>query len=233
MASKKFIIENLGTVVVYKRKANRNLRITLSNKGEIRISIPQWVPYQAGVDFAKSKKHWIETKNFEPEPLVNLQQIGRSHRLCFNQSTHESGIHSRISGNQIIISYGGNLTTNSPEVQQVANKASIRALRLQAESLLPQRLDDLAIRYNLTYKSVGIKQLKRRWGSCDINHNIVLNLFLIQLSWELIDYVILHELTHTLYLNHSPDFWNKLENLSPDARNLRKRLNSYHPLVGE
>jgi len=232
MPSKKFVIQNLGTVIVFKRKTNRNLRITLSNQGEIRISIPQWAPYQAGVDFAKSKERWIKDKTFAPELLSNQQQIGRSHRLCFTQSTTESGIHSRISGNQIIISYGKTLTTNNPEVQLIANKAAIRALRLQAESLLPQRLDNLASIHNLTYKSVGIKQLKRRWGSCDINHNIVLNLFLIQLPWELIDYVILHELAHTICLNHSPDFWQELEYISPDARVLRKRLNSYHPLVG-
>lgn len=83
----------------------------------------------------------------------------------------------------------------------------------------------------MPYRDIQIKQLTRRWGSCDQKKSIVLNLFLIQLPWELIDYVIIHELTHTKHLNHSTDFWDSLETFKPQARQLKKQLNNYHPSI--
>ena len=53
----------------------------------------------------------------------------------------------------------------------------------------------------------------------------------MQLPWELIDYVILHELVHTKHLNHSPEFWRALEELSPGARALQKKIKSHKPRV--
>jgi len=138
---------------------------------------------------------------------------------------------SRIIKNQIIISYSESLDYTDQEVQSVAIKASIKALRQQAENLLPQRLDILSKTYLLPYRDVQIKQLTRRWGSCDQKKSIVLNLFLVQLPWELIDYVIIHELTHTKHLNHSLEFWHSLETVKPQARLLKKQLNNYHPSI--
>ena len=70
-----------------------------------------------------------------------------------------------------------------------------------------------------------------RWGSCDQQHNIVLNLFLMQLPWELIDYVLVHELAHTQVLRHGPDFWQLMERLLPDCRSLRRRMRDHQPVL--
>jgi predicted metal-dependent hydrolase len=73
--------------------------------------------------------------------------------------------------------------------------------------------------------------MKSRWGSCDQHRNIVLNLFLIQLPWEQIDYVLLHELTHTEVLRHGPDFWRAMERVLSDVKQLRKAVRSAQPRV--
>ncbi len=114
-------------------------------------------------------------------------------------------------------------------VQAAAKAAALRALRKQAVSLLGQRLAQLAQIHGLDYRGLTIKRMKRRWGSCDGQHNIVLNLHLVQLPWECIDYVILHELAHTKVLHHGPDFWAMLESLEPKARALRKAIKRYQP----
>jgi predicted metal-dependent hydrolase len=120
---------------------------------------------------------------------------------------------------------------SEPEIQSAARKTGIRALRRQAETLLPQRLDQLARQHEFSYRSVAIKQLKGRWGSCDQHANIVLNLFLMQLPWEHIDYVILHELTHTNVLRHGPDFWQAMEKVLPEVKQLRKQLRLHQPVL--
>ena len=116
-------------------------------------------------------------------------------------------------------------------VQVAVEAACLRALRRQATSLLKQRLNQLALTHELAYSHLAIKRMKGRWGSCDQNHNIVLNLFLVQLPWELIDYVILHELTHTKVLRHGEPFWSELEKVVPKARQLRKAIKMYHPAI--
>src|SRR5690606_36436720 len=98
-----------------------------------------------------------------------------------------------------------------PRVQKAAQAAAIRALRKEAETLLPQRLRTLAEQTGFTYNSVAVKQPKSRWGSCSHQKHITLNLFLMQLPWRLIDYVLLHELTHTKVMRHGPPFWAELE----------------------
>ncbi len=104
-------------------------------------------------------------------------------------------------------------------------------MRAQAEQLLPQRLEALASEHGFEYKDVAIKQLKSRWGSCDQQKHIVFNLFLMQLPWELIDYVILHELTHTRHLHHGPKFWGDMESILPRLKVYRRAMRSHQPVL--
>ncbi len=229
MASKTFVLENIGDVTVVKRRGNRHLRLTLAPGGIVRVSIPTWVPYQAGLDFVKSKQPWIDTQLTAPKLLKEGDTIGRAHHIHYE--TNEDIIHprGRINKNLVLVTYPASLSIDSSEVQKIANQTAIRALRKQAESLLPQRLRLISEQQSLPVSEVKIKRLSRRWGSCDQKKLIVLNLFLIQMPWELIDYVILHELTHTKHLNHGPEFWSTLESMLPNAKQLKKQLNSYHP----
>lgn len=75
------------------------------------------------------------------------------------------------------------------------------------------------------YPAMTIRDMKSRWGSCSARQKISLNLKLIQVAEELIDYVILHELCHLKELNHSPAFYGLMDKILPDWRELRKRLN--------
>ena len=78
---------------------------------------------------------------------------------------------------------------------------------------------------------MAVKRLKSRWGSCDQHTNIILNIFLMQLPWECIDYVLLHELTHTNVLHHGPDFWLAMTQVLPNVTQLRKAMRDYQPIL--
>lgn len=96
--------------------------------------------------------------------------------------------------------------------------------RKLAWEILPKRLDELAKKYGFTYRKVFIKSQRTVWGSCSYNNNINLNSNLVALDNELIDYVILHELTHTVYKNHQKEFYNLLIKNMPNALEAQKRL---------
>ena len=74
---------------------------------------------------------------------------------------------------------------------------------------------------------ISIKSQKTIWGSCSFNNDISLNINLIKLPQELMDYVILHELTHIKIKNHSKEFWQALEKICPEAKLHVKALKKY------
>lgn len=229
MAVKHVSIPEIGTVALYKRRGNRSMRLTIAADGEVRVSLPFWVPYKAGEQFAISKAAWIVANSTDAAALLHSgSSIGKAHRLYFEKMP-SGDILTRVADNAIRISYPAHLDISDPSVQQAAVKACIRALRKEAQTLLPQRLEALAAQTGYRYQRVTIKQLKSRWGSCDTNKLITLNLFLMQLPWHLIDYVLIHELVHTEVMQHGAPFWEAMERQLPNARGLRKQMRSYHP----
>jgi predicted metal-dependent hydrolase len=86
-----------------------------------------------------------------------------------------------------------------------------------AAAKLKARLRHLASRYGFDYNRVSVRQQRTRWGSCSQNNNISLNVKLVMLPPELLDYVILHELVHTRVHDHSRRFWAELDRYVGDA----------------
>jgi len=106
-------------------------------------------------------------------------------------------------------------------------KSSTRINKTQARKKLIKRLSELAEWYGFTYNRVFIRNQRTRWGSCSSKNNISLNMKLVLLPEELMDYVILHELVHTREKNHSKDFWGELNAMVGDAKRLSSCLKEY------
>lgn len=233
MPYKEFDVSGIGKIKIYKRRGTRSLRLTVAADGSIRVSIPYWTPYQAGLAFTVSRKAWIAAHSrAEASTLTNGMQIGKTRILHLVPSTEVGTVKTSVRPSEVIVTYNLQLSTGDEVVQAAAQAACYRALKAEATKLLTPRLNELAARFGFNYRSLNIKRMKSRWGSCDQHKNIVLNLFLMQLPWECIDYVILHELTHTQALHHGPDFWQKFESLLPGARRMRTVMRQYRPVLG-
>jgi len=96
--------------------------------------------------------------------------------------------------------------------------------KADARERLTDRLYHLAKEHGFTCNSVSIREQKTRWGSCSYKNNISLNLKLVLLPEELIDYVMLHELVHTRIHNHSKQFWAELDRYAGNGKVMAKRL---------
>ena len=216
---------------LFKRKGARAIRLSVNSRGQVRVTMPFWVPYEAGARFAQSRADWIESQLGTYRSLLSHGQlIGKMHHLEFS-AADTAKISSRVTPSAVRVTHPAAVQSSDPAVQAAANRASIRALRSQAELLLPNRLKGLAMMHGFTFRSVQVKQLRGRWGSCDAQSNIVLNLYLMQLPWELIDYVLIHELTHTNILRHGPDFWTAMRQVLPEVQTLRSAIRAYQPVV--
>ena len=104
-----------------------------------------------------------------------------------------------------------------------------KALRKKAKNDLPVRLEQLAAQCGFVYKKSRLSSAGTRWGSCSSQGTISLNIYLMSLPKELIDYVIIHELCHTKHMNHSPQFWQLVAAHCPEFKLLRRRLKQHHP----
>ena len=113
-------------------------------------------------------------------------------------------------------------------VQDLLRNAIIRALKKSAQTYLPPLLSELANHYGFKYKKVKITGSKSRWGSCSATGSINLSCYLMLLPPHLMDYVLLHELTHTREMNHGPKFWEILDELTEGrAHTLRTELRQF------
>lgn len=104
----------------------------------------------------------------------------------------------------------------------------IEALRVQAKAVLPLRLAQLAEQHGFRYNRVTIRAARTKWGCCTSQNNISLSLFLMTLPEHLRDFVLLHELCHTVHHDHSTAFHVLLDGcLGGRERELRRELRQY------
>jgi predicted metal-dependent hydrolase len=117
-------------------------------------------------------------------------------------------------------------------VQRLLKNMLGKALRHEARRILPARLEELARRHGFSYAGLRIANTRSRWGSCSSKRNINLSLSLMLLPERLIDYVILHELCHTIEMNHGERFWELMNRVAGNqALALRKELKNYTTIL--
>ncbi len=230
MAQKQIDVDGIGPVLFQRRKRTRTLKLSVRADGKLRVGMPPWMPYKAAVAFVNAQRDWIaQHAPSRDELLLPNMQIGKTHRLVFCDSDTATRSSGRIVGTEVRVTHPMGLLYKDDSVQRSAEKTVVKALMLQAERLLPQRLDKLAQVHGFTYRSVSIKKLQTRWGSCSSERDIVLNCYLMQLPWHLIDYVLLHELVHTRIMRHGEPFWNELGQYIPDLPDIRKQMRAHSP----
>jgi len=96
----------------------------------------------------------------------------------------------------------------------------------KAKALLPPMVERWSLCTGLKYRSLRISKAEKRFGSCNSKAGISLTCYLADLPTELCDYVIVHELCHTIHLNHSGEFYALLARILPDYREREKKLKS-------
>ena len=230
MAQKRLLIPEIGEVILTRRRGNRNIRLSIGANGQVRVGMPYWTSFEAGLLFAKRKKDWIQSQLVlhAPKPLRDGSRIGKAHQLIYHRVVPSSDVLD-VRATATTVEVRSSLDITDPRVQKQASEASELALKMESKQLLLFRLAAISTKHQLNYRHVRIRKLTSRWGSCSNQKDITLSYFLIQLPWELIDYVILHELAHTKFPNHNPNFWQFMEEGLPNARLLRKQIKAYKP----
>ena len=123
--------------------------------------------------------------------------------------------------------YSNNEGLKDPETALLAAQEIVKFCTKNAKKILPHTVKELADKHGFSFNKLSFRNQKRRWGSCSHDNNISLNVRLMLLPPELIEYVLIHELVHTIHKNHSATYWNAVLKILPKARLLRKQLKKY------
>lgn len=234
METTEVYIEEIGKVQFLRKSRNTRLKISVKPMQGVVVTIPDSIGYREAYKFVESKKDWLKKSIQKVNRFEQAQSIF-DENTAFKSKFHELQI-KRYDGfnvkfnsvkGKLHVLFPKNRDIGSAQSQQVIKRGVVWALRREAQHYLPKRVHDLANTHGFKFKQVFVKNVKTRWGSCSHVNNINLNIHLMRLPDELIDHVILHELTHTVHKNHGNGFWAHLEKVSPGTKRKEKELNKY------
>jgi hypothetical protein len=106
-------------------------------------------------------------------------------------------------------------------------------LMRQAKRVFAERLDHFAPQLGVTYSRLRLSSAGTRWGSASVDGTIRLNWRLIHLRLDMLDYVVVHELSHLHHMDHSPQFWDVVARVMPDHVQRRRALKDAAVPLGE
>lgn len=209
---------------------SKSVKLHVNTDGQIVVSAPKRAPLFIIKQAIAKNSDWLisqlDAKPFTPTSLVKPgARIGRNHHLHFRFEQKLKKPLIAITESQTTIRLPIDIPWEASEAQQIARSAILKTLRSEASSYLPARLEQLATLHDFSYNSVKIRKLERRWGSCSSKADITFNFRLMSHPYEVIDYVIIHELCHTIYPHHQKQFWSKVASILPNYKELRRELN--------
>ena len=123
------------------------------------------------------------------------------------------------------------LAGNASETQ-VRDAAQAWLMR-QAKRVFAERLDHFAPQLGVQYSRLRLSSAGTRWGSASVDGTIRLNWRLIHLKQDMLDYVVVHELSHLHHMDHSPQFWDVVARVMPDHAQRRRALKEAAVPLGE
>ena len=219
-----------GTIAVRKLGASRSMRATVSPSGSLRITVPAYTPvFMIKRMIASSRSQLRELLQQRPEVVIaDGAPIGKSHSMLLRRG---GAVSAKREGLRLVVTLPNKDSMNDPAVTAVVRSAIISILRREAKAHLPKRIEYLAQKYGYEYTSLRFTHASSRWGSCNSKKAISLNIALMNLPFELIDYVLLHELSHTVHMNHSKEFWSEVSRSDPEYKLHRSKLKGYNPNV--
>ena len=198
------------------------MTIKIEQNGEVVLKIPQNLKENAVENFVSSKQDWIMkhkckilARNRAYNDLITYKKIsilGKVFDLKYNPQYKKP----------VLTDY---------ELIVKDEKTLIKYLKTIAIDVLHKRIIELAKVVKSDNFEFKIDNSKVRWGSCSSMRVVKINFRVVMLECKLIDYVLIHELSHLKQMNHSPAFWSEVSKVLPNYKTLRNELFNYDFLL--
>ena len=215
------------------KSKRKTVGIKITNNGEVKVSAPLRASNKAIEDIVYKKAKWIVEKlkaarenqnKVKKKELINgatISLLGKEYELRVEEVLIR-GASVKFDGSVFNIRLNKDL--NYEGKQQFIKEVLTLWMRKKAKEVFEGRTKYYANELKLFPKRITIKDQKTLWGSCSSKDNINFNWRLIMSPIEILDYVVVHELCHLKHRNHSKEYWDYVEETTPDYADRRKWL---------
>ncbi|MDE5766548.1 MAG: M48 family metallopeptidase [Clostridia bacterium] len=204
-----------------KRSARRSICVRILEDNSIIVTCPKRFSDLEIQKFLASKAQWIER---------HLAANEQKNEFLAAEISYEKIL---VKGKEvplIIDDKGRNIITEK-EVRIKSFKNLKKLYITEFERQFKHIIDCVCAEYSFSYKSVSFRDFKSRWGCCNSSGEIKFNWKLLMLSEELWRYVIVHELCHTVYMDHSVKFYRLMESIMPEYKAFKRDLKRFARLT--
>ncbi len=209
------------------RSNRKTLAISVDSFGRLIVRAPKRYGEERIFAFIQEKEGWIIKKRRElsdsgvclpPSDLqgYKLLLLGERYTLCL------------INANTI------SFDKENKRIYLPAKNAQARLivwLKENAKRILSVATEELARQMGTSYQKVTVGSARRRWGACTADNRISYSYRLLFAPKEVLEYVVVHELSHTFHKDHSPKFWATVAQLVPDWKTKRQWLHQHRALM--
>jgi predicted metal-dependent hydrolase len=222
--------KELGEIIIRKNLRARCYSLRVRD-GKIFATMPKRGTEREMLSFINSKRERLLDMLAKCQKRQVLNEDNHLKTYTFELHifrTQRTNIYVSLKEGKLHIACPEETDFNNEQVQQKLWEITTKVIRHEAVRVLPSRVNMLASQHGFDYKGVTVRKSGTRWGSCSSKKQLNLSVSLMFLPEYLIDYVLLHELCHTVEMNHSERFWSLMNKVTNGcARKYQKELKEY------
>lgn len=216
--------------VVYSKR--KTLSIKIEPPGYITVAAPYRASEEAIIDVVRKRGDWIQRKLLELQERENLKKV---HNFIDGEDFLYLGLNYSL---RLII----NNSIKKPKIWleedllyielKEDNPSYIKPLlekwyREKALEKISERIDYYSKYFNRKPSKIVVKEQKKRWGSCNSRGELFFNWRIVMAPLRILDYIVVHEMSHMVHLNHSKDYWEFVSTILPDYKDHKSWLKEY------
>ena len=206
------------------RSKRRTIALIVERDGSVTVRAPLKMSVKAIEEFVVKHAEWVEKKQAEVAAILPEKVRQYEEGECFLFLGQEYPLEIVRSNKKLVLEDSFQLAESEKENAEVIFR---HWYRKQASRIIGERVALFAEQYQLPVGTIRITSARTRWGSCSPKNNLSFSWRLVMTPLDVIDYVVIHELAHTIHHNHSKRFWKLVEKWMPDFKVKRNQLRKY------
>lgn len=219
----------------FRRSKRRTIGFSVGASGLV-VSAPKWVPLPEIDKAVQEKSAWIvkklhqtherhqrlESARIDWKDGATLPFLGQPVRVVIDPRHAFASVGAELQADADVLTLQVGLP-HSATPEQIRDAVQAWLMR-QARQIFTERLAHFAPQLGVQWRKLSLSSAGTRWGSASANGSIRLNWRLVHFKPSVLDYVVVHELSHLRVMDHSPRFWDTVRSVLPDYAQLRGRL---------
>lgn len=213
--------------VEYRKRKTFEIRIFPPDK--IRVRAPKRATEDQILQIVESKGKWITQKLFELKDIeyrkVNKEYINGESFMYLGKNYSLQLVENIEIKKPIVKLFQGKfyIETNTKDQDQLRQALESWYRKKSLDNVI-EKIEYYKLYFNKKPRSIRVKEQKKRWGSCNSRGDLMFNWRISMAPSNVLDYIVVHEMCHMVYFNHSKEFWSLVERIMPDYREQKEWL---------